>query len=95
MSLLELFVEVDDFCQAFEVEMAKHQLPGQAKRGPICGLSASDIMTIVIDFHREGYRTFKDYYLKHVCLDLQSEFPGLPSCNRFVELMPEVLSPAY
>jgi hypothetical protein len=60
MSLLELFVEVDDFCQDFEVEIAKQQLPGKAKRGPNCGLSSSEIMTIVINFHQEGYRNFKD-----------------------------------
>ena len=93
MSLLELFVEVDDFCQGFEVEIAKQQLPGKAKRGPSCGLSSSEIMTIVIDFHQEGYRNFKDYYLKHVCLDLGGEFPNLPSYNRFVELMSGVLLP--
>ena len=93
MSLLEMFVEVDDFCQAFEADMAKHQLSGQAKRGPACSLSSSEIMTLVIDFHREGYRNFKDYYLKHVCLELRGEFPSLPSYNRFVELMPGVLLP--
>ena len=93
MSLLELFVEVDDFCKGFEVEIAKQQLPGKAKRGPSCGLSSSEIMTIVINFHQEGYRNFKDYYLKHVCLDLGGEFPNLPSYNRFVELMSGVLLP--
>lgn len=93
MSLLELFVEVDDFCQIFEEEVAKQQLSGKAKRGPRTRLSASEIMTIVIDFHQEGYRTFKDYYLKHVCLDLHAEFPQLPSYNRFVELMSGVLLP--
>lgn len=34
MSLLELFVEVDDFCQAFEKWAAKQQLPGAPRRGP-------------------------------------------------------------
>ncbi len=47
MSLLELFVEVDDFCQEFENWTAQ-QLPGKAKRGPAPSLSASEIMTIVI-----------------------------------------------
>jgi hypothetical protein len=93
MSLLELFVAVDDFCQAFEEQVAKQQLVGKAKRGPVCGLSASEIMTIVINFHQEGYRNFKAYYLKHVCLDLRGEFPNLPSYNRFVELMAGVLLP--
>lgn len=93
MSLLELFVKVDDFCQAFEVEVGKQQLPRKGKRGPEPSLSASEIMTLLINFHREGYRTFKDYYLKHVCQHLRPEFPGLVSYNRFVELMPGVLLP--
>ena len=93
MSLLELFVEVDDFCQAFEVRLGKQQLPGKSKRGPVAGLSASEIMTIVIDFHQEGYRNFKDYYQRHVCQYLRGEFPGLVSYNRFVELMSGVLLP--
>lgn len=67
MSLLELFVKVDDFHQAFAVEVGKQQLPGKGKRGPVPSLSESEIMTLVINFHQEGYRTFKDYYLKHVC----------------------------
>lgn len=93
MSLLELFVEVDDFCQAFEAQVGKQQLPGKGKRGPAPNLSASEIMTIVIDFHQEGYRNFKDYYLKQVCQYLTGEFPKLPSYNRFVEVMSGVLLP--
>jgi transposase len=93
MSLLELFVEVDDFCQAFEARVSRQQLVRKSSRGPASMLSTSEIMTIVIDFHQEGYRTFKDYYLKHVCQDLRSEFPGLVSYNRFVELMSGVLLP--
>lgn len=93
MSLLELFVEVDDFCQAFEVEIGKQQLPGKGKRGPHSSLSASEIMTLMIDFHQEGYRNFKDYYQSHICQHLRGEFPGLVSYNRFVELMSGVLLP--
>jgi hypothetical protein len=93
MSLLELFVEVDDFCQAFEARISHQQLAGKSKRGPASTLSASEIMTIVVDFHQEGYRNFKDYYLKHVRQDMRREFPGLVSYNRFVELMSGVLLP--
>jgi len=91
MSLLELFVEVDDFYQAFERWAAQQQLPGKAKRGPAPSLSASEIMTIVIHFHQAGYRDFKHYYQKHVCEHLFTEFPRLVSYGRFVELMPGVV----
>ena len=91
MSLLELFVEVDDFCSAFEGWAAQHQLPGKAKRGPALSLSASEIMTIVIHFHQASYRDFKSFYQKHVCKHLVKEFPKLVFYGRFVELMPSVL----
>ena len=53
----------------------------------------SEVMTILVDFHQSRYRTFKDYYLKQVCLGLRWAFPNLVSYNRFVALMPETLLP--
>jgi len=91
MSLLELFVEVDDFYQGFERWAAPQQLPGKAKRGPEPSLSASEVMTIVIHFHQASYRDFKSFYQKHVCKHLAAEFPRLVSYGRFIELMPGVL----
>jgi transposase len=91
MSLLELFVEVDDFYREFERWAEQQQLPCKAKRGPKPSLSASEVMTIVIHFHQAGYRDFKSFYQKHVCEHLVAEFPKLVSYNRFVELMPGVL----
>jgi transposase len=63
----------------------------QGKRGPKCGLTASEIMTILIYFHMSHYRNFKHFYLEHVQRYLRPEFPGLVSYNRFVELTPMVL----
>jgi len=91
MSLLELFVEVDDFYQEFERWAAQQQLPDKTKRGPDPSLSASEVMTIMIHFHQEGYRDFKSCYQKHVCKQLAAEFPGLVSYGRFIELLPGVL----
>lgn len=93
MSLLELFVEVDDFCREFEPWAAAQQLASKKKRGPEPSLSASEVMTLVIHFHQEGYRDFKHYYQTYVRRELAVEFPGLVSYNRFVELMPGVLMP--
>ena len=91
MSLLELFVEVDDFCQAFQGQQ-KRSLPahtGQRRRQS--ELCESEIMTILIHFHQASYRTFKAYYTEYVQVHLQSEFPGLVSYSRFVQLMPRVV----
>ena len=92
MSLLELFCEVDDFCQEYEAWLQPKALEGR-KPGPKQRLSSSEIMTLVIHFHQEGYRDFKHYYQNHVCTDLSCEFPHLVSYSRFVELMPGVLAP--
>lgn len=92
MSLLELFCEVDDFCQVFEPWLAEQQLSGGSvkRRGPQPRLSKSEIMTIVIHFHQASYRNFKAYYQQYVCVRLRGAFPNLVSYNRFVELMDSV-----
>lgn len=92
MSIVELFCDVDDYCQTW----AGYSLPlqlGQAKRGPKPRLVLSEIMTIMIHFHQSHYRDFKAYYIEHVLKHLRAEFPGLVSYNRFVELMPTALLP--
>lgn len=92
MSILELFCDVDDFCQEF----ASHQLGpqlGQGKRGPKPTLSLSEVMTIIIYFHQSHYRTFKAFYIDYVLKHLRAEFPGLVSYSRFVELIPVTVLP--
>ena len=88
MNLVELFCDVDDFCQHFlpiwhrqliESEQRKRRYPTQ--------MSGSEIMTLVIHFHQSSYRNFKCYYLNHVVRHLADLFPGLLSYNRFVERM--------
>jgi hypothetical protein len=53
----------------------------------------SEVMTIIVLFHHSRYRTFKDYYLKCVCLQLSSYFHRLPSYNRFLGLAKECALP--
>lgn len=94
MELLELFCDVDDFCQAFVPQWQQRLLQNQViKRVREPGLSLSERMTIMIHFHQSHYRDFKAYYTQHVMKHLRSEFPGLVSYNRFVELMPAMLVP--
>ena len=94
MSLLELFVSVDDFCQVFLPVWERTLLEaGSRKRRRAGQLSVSEMMTIIIYFHQSHYRTFKAYYTEHVCQHLRGEFPKLVSYERFVILMPSVLGP--
>lgn len=92
MSILELFCDVDDFCQEFATHQLGPQL-GQGKRGPKPTLSLSEVMTIIIYFHQSHYRTFKAFYIDYVLKHLRAEFPGLVSYSRFVELIPVTVLP--
>lgn len=93
-SLLELFCDVDDFCQGFLPSWNQHLLSSGAKqRNRARSLTFSEIMTILIAFHQSHYRDFKAYYLEQVVKHWHSEFPGLVSYNRFVEFTPSVLLP--
>jgi hypothetical protein len=103
MSLLELFVSVDDFCQIFLPVWEKKLIAdGSRKRCRTGQLSISEItpalaagasVTITIYFHQSRYRNFKAYYIEHVCQHLRGEFPNLVSYERFVILMPSVFGP--
>jgi transposase len=93
-SLLELFVHVDDFCQAFLPNLEQYLLDsGAVKRSRTRSLSVSEVMTILIHFHQSHYRNFKAYYGEHVLPHLRSEFPGLVSYTRFVDFIPSALLP--
>jgi IS5 family transposase len=92
MDIVTLFCEIDDFCREFEPWLAAHLLPTrQRQRKTVMHLS--EVMTILVLFHQQGYRTFKQFYLEHVCAHLKGEFPHLVSYNRFVELQRDALVP--
>ena len=93
-SLLELFCDVDDFCQSFMPKWRRQLLSaGEIQRQRKRSLSLSEIMTILIHFHQSHYRDFKAYYTDYVLERLPSEFPGLVSYTRFVEFIPSALIP--
>lgn len=94
MSLLELFVSVDDFCQIFlRFWEAKCIADGSKKRKRAENLRVSEVMTIIIYFHQSRYCDFKNYYTEHVCQHLQAEFPNLVSYEHFVILTSSALGP--
>jgi len=94
MSLLELFVRVDDSCQVFLPCWERKLIEDGIKKRRRAGqLSVSEIMTILIYFHHSQYRNFKAYYTEHVCQHPRGEFPHLVSYERFVILISSVLGP--
>ncbi len=93
MSLVELFCDVDDFCQQFDSRLNCFRLERPSTRGRKPTLATSEIMTVLIYFHQQRYRDFKTYYNDFVCTYLTAEFPHLVSYNRFVELSSTVVVP--
>ena len=87
-SLLELFVQVDDFWQENRDKWYQYLLQsGERQRIREGQLIESEVMSIIILFHQSGYRNFKTFYLGYVRCHLRGEFPKLVSYNRFVRLM--------
>lgn len=92
--LTETYCYVDDFCKVFIPEWEKQRLDdGTRKRRRSGRMSMSEIMTIIISFHRSHHRDFKNYYKGFVAQFLKKEFPNLLSYTRFLEVMPQALVP--
>lgn len=90
LDLTELFCQIDDFCQDFEYKMPHKSLPqGKKTRKRACGLSMSEMMTIVIAYHQIRFRDFKTFFLS--CFsELKQLFPKIISYSRFIQLMPRL-----
>lgn len=95
MLLTTIFYHVDNFCKDLDSHLATTGLIAQPKRGPVCSLSDSETMSILIYFHHSGKRNFKDYYLTYIKGFLKQAFPYAPSYGRFIELIPNCVMPLY
>ena len=91
--LTRIFCEMDDFCKNLAQHSAQKLLPDSYKkpRGPRCQLAESEIATILVMFHFIRFRDFKTFYVSHVQRYWTSDFPKLPSYNRFIELIPKAI----
>src|SRR5215831_15630078 len=92
--LMAMFCDIDDFCKWFEpLYMRRLLQSGQRQRTRQTALALSEIMTIIVSFHRRHYRDCKHYYTEYVATPLRPYFPALVSSSRFVELMPRAVGP--
>ena len=93
MNLTQIFCDADDFCQKFIPEWKKTRLEGEEKitRARARSICESEIITLVVRYHISGYRTFKWFYQRHVQKYYLADFPGLPSYNRFIQMIADVL----
>ena len=95
--ITELFCLVDDFTKQFEQLCSQKKLSYQKKkiRNRPSKLSLSEIMTILLLFHRSNYRTFKHFYLFYVKTHMNHLFPNLVGYPRFVQLTSHVFFPMF
>ena len=92
--LTEVFCDVDDFCRVFIPEWEKQLITdGTRQRNRHSRMSMSEVMTIIIAFHRSNHRDFKNYYTGLVARYWKTRFPTLLSYTRFLEVMPKTLTP--
>lgn len=88
--ITEIFIKADDFCNEFNNEFAKYPLKkicsDKKTRNRSTGLCDSEVITLQIAFHSGQFRNFKHFYQNYCCVHLKSDFPGLVSYNRFIEL---------
>jgi transposase len=56
-------------------------------------LSLSELITLAVLFHQLRYRQFKSFCLSYAVRFLRAKFPGLPSYQRCLELMPRCAVP--
>lgn len=94
--LITIFCDVDEFCKVYEEYCKKIMLIDSTDNETKMlktAMSISEIMTIAIYFHHSGYRCFKWYYQKYVCKELRKYFPKILSYNRFIEIMPSIITP--
>lgn len=93
--LLPIFVVVDDFCKEFEPTWNAMLLEtGAKKRNRFPALVLSEIMSILIAFHRDGSRNFKKYY-ERLLKYHKNDFPRLPSYNHFLEIRKAATIPLF
>src|SRR3954447_14704676 len=93
--IVEVFCEVDDFCQAFVPQWEASLLgPGRpAPRGPEPGLSTSEIITLLLVLHSSGFKHLKSFYHGFAEPLLRGYFPGMPCYEHFVTLQKSVFVP--
>lgn len=89
--ITELFCVLDDFCKEFKQSLEKALISSPKTKLKKSALSLSEVMTIVILFHKSGFRFFKYFYCQMVIPFWKSAFPKLLSYNRFIEIMPRCL----
>lgn len=91
--ITELYSFIDDFCQIYLAYEKKKLLPSLKIRNRSCGMSLSEMLTIMVMYHTSYAKNFKYFYKSYIEYLHKDDFPRALSYNRFVELMPRLFIP--
>lgn len=92
--LIELFINIDDFCIALESwKQTQVRYKDSTTRQPL--MSDSEMLTLLIFYQMSGYKCFQYYYEEMVVTSLRGYFPKQVSYERFVALIPRLLPGLY
>lgn len=92
----EIFCLIDDFCIEMNQIIDENALTDASptrKRKKASKMTQSEVITIMVLFHQNGYRCLKHFYLNYVCKHMRDDFPQTVSYNRFVELQQKAIVP--
>ena len=91
--ITSLYCFVDDFCKVADQWISQHFLPTSNSKKPTRtpDISQSELLTIVLLYHKSPCKNFKYFYMSYLQL-YKPEFPNLPSYTRFIALKPRVLT---
>ena len=97
IQMIELFCLVDDFTKRFRLLCSQKSIAYKKKkiRHRVSRTSLSEVMTILIVFHRSNYRTFKHFYLHEIKTKWAYLFPNLVKYARFTQLVAEAFFPLF
>ncbi len=62
--IIEIYSIVDEFCKNFEQQTSSFIIGNKSKHPP--HMNTSEVITITLLFHLNGFRTFKHFYVFYV-----------------------------
>ncbi len=90
MDFTELYCNIDDYLKNNQQNLLAIT-SCKAKTGPRNSLSISEVLTILIGYHKSSFDCFKNYYIKTILLYHQRDFK-LVSYVQFIRLIKDTLS---